>query len=95
MNNDEQLKEIKDVVNKYEYSDNKEMAFKYATDLMQKHARYLVEQAERVKRLEKQNYYYREAIIEAMDLGLYGDSDDGITTMYNILNEALGKASDD
>ncbi len=43
MCNDEQLKKIKDVVNKYEDSDNKEMALKYATDLMQKHARYLVE----------------------------------------------------
>lgn len=53
MNNDEQLKEIKDVVSKYEESDNKEVALKYATELMQKHARYLVEQAECVKRLEK------------------------------------------
>lgn len=67
------------------------MALKYATDLIRNHARYLVEQAERVKRLEKQNDHYREAIIEAMDLGLYGDSDDGIMTMYDILNEALGE----
>lgn len=90
MNHDEQMKNIKDIINKYEDCDNKEMASTYATYFMQRHAGYLVE---RVKRLEKQNYYYREAIIEAMDLGLYGDSDDGIDTMYNILNEALGKST--
>lgn len=95
MNKDEQLKKIKDVINKYEDCDSKEMALQYAMDLMEKHAGYLVEQAERVKRLEKQNYHYREAIVEAMDLGLYGDSDDGIIKMYDILNEALGKAIDD
>lgn len=50
---------------------------------------------ERVEQLEKQNYHYREAIIEAMDLGLYGDSEDGIITMYNILNEALGSANEE
>lgn len=37
------------------------------------------------------NYYYREAIVEAMDIGLYGDSDHGIITMYKILNGAYGK----
>ncbi|MHA6252487.1 hypothetical protein [Oceanobacillus sp. CAU 1775] len=44
---------------------------------------------EYTEQLEKQNYNYREAIIEAMDLGLYGDSDDGVNTMYKILNEAM------
>ncbi len=38
MNDNEQLKKIKDLVNKYENSDNEEMALKYATDLMQQHA---------------------------------------------------------
>lgn len=49
-------------------------------------------QKEEYKKITEQNYRYREAIIEAMDLGLYGDSDNGIMTMYKILNEALGES---
>lgn len=47
-------------------------------------------QKEEYRKIYEQNYRYREAIIEAMDLGLYGDS--GIMTMYEILNEALGES---
>src|SRR5699024_601942 len=46
-------------------------------------------QKEEYRKIYEQNYRYREAIIDAMDLGLYGDSDSGIMTMYKILNEAL------
>ena len=49
-------------------------------------------QKEEYRKIYEQNYRYREAIIEAMDLGLYGDSDSGIMTMYEILNEALGES---
>jgi len=48
-------------------------------------------QKEEHRNIYEQNYRYREAIIEAMDLGLYGDSDSGMMTMYKILNEALGE----
>ena len=68
--------------------------------------RFLKEKAERAQELEhdkehqqeeyrkiyEQNDRYREAIVNAMDLGLYGDSDSGIMTMYKILNEALGES---
>ena len=49
-------------------------------------------QKEDYRKIHKQNHRYREAIIDAMDLGLYGDSDSGIMTMYEILNEALGES---
>lgn len=48
-------------------------------------------QKEDCRKIHKQNYRYREAIVEAMDVGLYGDSDSGVMTMYEILNEALGE----
>ena len=50
------------------------------------------QQKEEIRKISEQNYRYREAIIEAMDLGLYGDSDSGIMTIYEILNEALGES---
>lgn len=38
-------------------------------------------QKEEYRKIYEQNYRYREAIIEAMDLGLYGDRDSGIMTI--------------
>ena len=49
-------------------------------------------QKEEFRKIYEQNYRYREAIVDAMDLGVYGDSDSGIMTMYKILNEALGES---
>lgn len=50
------------------------------------------QQNKEYKKIFAQNYHFREAIIEAMDIGLYGDSESGIMTMYKILNDALGES---
>ena len=48
-----QLKEIKELINKYQDCYNGEIALRYARDLMRYHAKWLIKQAERAAELEQ------------------------------------------
>ena len=50
---------------------------------------WLVEQAERVQELEKQNKRYREAIERALDESGWGDEGNALHKMISILAKAL------
>lgn len=53
MTDKEHLEGVKNLIDKYENCYAKEIALKYASDLMRYHARYFVKQAERVQELEE------------------------------------------
>ena len=60
MTDKEHLKDVKELINKYENGYDKDTALKYAVDLMRNHARYFIEQAERVQELEKERSEWKD-----------------------------------